>query len=281
MLSAENWQLVRFSGQDAESFLQGHLTCDLRRLIGPAGCLAAACDDKGRVLASMYVFRQSHREGAGFRILLPKEVWSSLAHFWRRYFVLYRRAEMQEEEGYCCVQEKADRPEEEPLLSFGLPSSNRLLLLPRAAQAGLASGNDLSWDARLIEDAVPHIYADGIGKWIPQMLHYDRMDAVSYTKGCYLGQEVVARVHYRGKPNRLCRRVAFASSQPPYVYMPFYNVKHETMGNLVSCYADGAQSYKGLAVLSANLVDLKNVLLRDKDSFREIEWNLPLKRNES
>ena len=171
-----------------------------------------------------------------FYIFLPAQVWKPLAEFWQRYFILYRRAAMREMEGYCRVCGQGEELEEAPLLSLSLASSSRLSLFPTTAQVGLASENNLPWDAHLVENAVPHIYADSIGKWIPQMLCYDRLDAVSYTKGCYLGQEVVARVYYRGKPNRLCRQVSFTSSQFPCVYMPFYNVKNEPMGNLVSCY---------------------------------------------
>lgn len=273
LIHALDWHLLRFSGEDAARFLQGYLTSDIEQLSPDRGHLSAACDSKGRILASLYLFKQSESEHPDLYIFLPAEVWPRLAEFWHPYFVLYRRAEMQELTGCCCMRDQTILIDAlaEPLLSLNFDARSRLLLFPAREKKSLAAAPiHLAWNSWLIDKEIPHIYAAGMGRWIPQVLGYDRLGAVSFTKGCYLGQEVVARVHYRGKPNRLCRPLTFALNGAPYINMPFFNAKRDSVGNLVNFYATAPKIYKGLAVISTNVVDMQHLFVQDQEAFKEL-----------
>ena len=256
LLSAKNWQLVKVAGSQAEAFLQGHLTNDIKRLDERPSSLAAACDAKGRMLASLYLFKLPDENG--FCLFLPKEVWHNLAQFWQKYLVLYRQCAIEPMKGSCYIGNNAG--------GFSLAFNSIGWL--RLSDEDLAT--TATWDTYLIDQAVPHVYTATIGQWIPQMLAYDRLGALSYDKGCYVGQEVIARVHYLGKPNRACQSVAFSMQQTPWINMPLYNTKHKPIGNLVNFYFLKGNSYRALAVLTTNLVDRQNVLVQDSELFKKV-----------
>jgi len=257
LLSAKNWQLVKVTDSQAEVFLQGHLTTDIKQLDEKHPSLAAACDVKGRILASLYLFKLPDKNR--FCIFLPKEVWYGLAQFWQKYLVLYRQCTIEPLKGFCYLGNKA--------AGFSLPFDSIGWLT--VSDEDLAT--TATWDSYLIDQAVPHIYTATIGQWIPQMLGYDRLGALSYNKGCYLGQEVIARVHYLGKPNRACQSIEFSILQTPRINMPLYNTKQKSIGNLVNFYPLRKKSYKALAVLTTNLVDCQNVFIQDSELFKKVK----------
>ena len=265
-MDAANWHLAAIEGEDASRFLQGHLTSDMETLMPQRAQLSAACDNRGRVLASLYILKQ---EDTNFYIFSPVEVWHHLIEFWRPYFALYRRTHLRDLTGVCCLKIKKALEQTEPLLSLSFDAELELLLLPPAMKRRLS--DCFAWNSWLIDKEIPHIYADIRGKWIPQMLGYDRLGAVSFTKGCYLGQEVVARVHYRGKPNRVCRQLNFSLESSPYINMPLYNAKRDIVGNLMNFYAAAPHSYKGLAVVSINVVDIRHLFIQENGKFRELD----------
>jgi len=78
-------------------------------------------------------------------------------------------------------------------------------LLERLAGAGIPSGDESDSEAARILAGWPAVGAEIDDRTLPQEVRYDAIDAVSYSKGCYVGQETVARIHFRGHPNRELR----------------------------------------------------------------------------
>jgi folate-binding protein YgfZ len=72
-----------------------------------------------------------------------------------------------------------------------------------------------AWEIARVEAGRPEWGIDIDDTTIPQEANFDELDAISYTKGCYIGQEVVARVHFRGHVNRHLRGLRAASSEAP------------------------------------------------------------------
>jgi folate-binding protein YgfZ len=81
--------------------------------------------------------------------------------------------------------------------------------------AGAVRGSQTLWDIARVEAGRPEWGIDMNDSTIPQEANLDEFDAISYTKGCYIGQETVARVHFRGHVNRMLRRVKFVCGAPP------------------------------------------------------------------
>jgi folate-binding protein YgfZ len=84
-----------------------------------------------------------------------------------------------------------------------------------AREPGVAPGGHRAWDVARIEAGRPEWGIDIDDTTIPQEANFDELHAISYTKGCYTGQEVVARVHFRGHVNRHLRGIAYPPDGGP------------------------------------------------------------------
>ncbi len=158
--------VLEVTGDDAASFLQGQLTCDVNRLDTTLS-LGAWCNPKGRVIALFRIRKQD----SGFALLLPEDLEESVV---KRLTMFRFRA-------------KVD-------------FSTR-----RATAADF--GDDEArifedWQAQNLRAGVASIATEQSEKFTPHMLNLDLLDAISLDKGCYTGQEVVARTHYKGATRR-------------------------------------------------------------------------------
>jgi folate-binding protein YgfZ len=84
-----------------------------------------------------------------------------------------------------------------------------------AVDAGARPGGLLAWEIARIEAGRPEWGLDMDDNTIPQEANFDELEAISYTKGCYVGQEVVARLHFRGHVNKHLRGLLFGQAEPP------------------------------------------------------------------
>jgi len=81
--------------------------------------------------------------------------------------------------------------------------------------AGIFAGSQETWGIARIESGRPEWGTDMDESTLPQEANFDELGAISYTKGCYIGQETVARVHFRGHVNRFLRRMRFVTRPAP------------------------------------------------------------------
>lgn len=170
---------IEVSGADAFDFLQGQLTNDLRRLDSEPQLLTAWCNPKGRVICLMRISRISIDGQAVFVLVLPVELAETVV---KRLTMFRFRAQVEFNSGPVTAEEIGI---EEPVDDW---------LLTRL-QSGIA-------DIRAAQSE----------EYTPHMLNLDRLDAISLDKGCYTGQEIVARTHYRGASKRRLHR--FVSPTP-------------------------------------------------------------------
>ncbi len=181
-MTVNAYSRIDVTGADALVFLQGQLTNDLRRLDREPRLLAGWCNPKGRVICLIRVAR----EGDGFGLALPAEL--------------------------------AD-PVVRRLTTFRFRAKVDFAITPGAAGL-LADGNpgdfDLAaWQRSNLERGIPEIGAAQSEAYTPHMLNLDRLDGLSLDKGCYTGQEVVARTHYRGASKRRTLRYSAAAAPAP------------------------------------------------------------------
>ena len=102
--------------------------------------------------------------------------------------------------------------QEESLLR--LPGHTQLLALAPAAHLREAdSAAELAWRRADVAAGLPHVYAETYEAFVAQMLNLDLLGGISFAKGCYTGQEIIARTHYRGAIKR--RMVRFRAACPP------------------------------------------------------------------
>ncbi len=225
------FSVIAVSGRDARTFLQGQLTNDLLGLERHPGLLAAACNREGRVLEVLRLAAHGETVLIVVRRTLAQALITRLARFILRAEVtLDDRGEslavaglIDPLPGGSWSQAQAGAAD----ITLMVASSRRLLLLgPRAAIESLLRdcdpvGSD-HWDRASIEDGEPTVYPETAGDWIPQMLNLDLLAAVSFSKGCYVGQEIVARTQNLGRIKRRMLRftgpagTSFAPGQPLY-----------------------------------------------------------------
>ena len=167
------------TGDDAASFLQGQLTCDVNRLEATAHSLGAWCNPKGRVI----VLFRIRKLDDGFELLLPQDLAESTV---KRLTMFRFRA-------------KVDFATRDAV----------------AADFGDEVQSFETWQAQNLRNGVASIAAAQSEKFTPHMLNLDLLDAISLDKGCYTGQEVVARTHYKGATRRRLMRFESGSDAAP------------------------------------------------------------------
>ena len=169
------YSLITARGTDAHSFLQGQLSNDIDLVPEKEPLLAAWCNPKGRVICLMRVTRIDD----GYGLLVPDDLADEVT---RRLLMFRFRARVE----------------------FGTQAVNTV-------QLGL-SGSVEEQLLKHLRAGIPEIRLAQTEKFTPHMLNLDLLGAIDFEKGCYTGQEIVARTHYRGATKR--RTLRFQSAEP-------------------------------------------------------------------
>ena len=176
--------LLHFRGTDCVKFLQGQLSNDMRSLSASGWLLAGLHNPQGRVLALLRLLAPAPDHVVA---LLPTELADTIATMLRRYVL---RAKV-------TISADADAA---ALAQFATQSPAATLPAAAAAHAlDIAAG-------------MPQVYTASSGMFVSQMLNLDCIGAISFDKGCYTGQEIIARTHYRGRMKRRMQRFMSAAS---------------------------------------------------------------------
>jgi folate-binding protein YgfZ len=203
----EDSGLVVASGPDAITFLQGQFTNDLRQL-GAGGVVLAACNTpQGRVAALARAFE---RDGEVW-LLVPRGAATPLVERLRRY-VLRAKVKLRDasaEFAFAALLHGGGSPSHErgtgSLSRVRSRAGTLLIASPDELAAALEGGRRLDaahWHAAAIAAGEPEVRPEAAEEWIAQMLNLDLLDGISFTKGCYTGQEIVARTQHLGRIKR-------------------------------------------------------------------------------
>jgi len=200
--------VLRLVGPDAATFLQGQVTHDTRLLADGRTLLAACSTPQGRVIA----LPRLRQHGDAVLALLPTELVEPLAARLRR-FVLRARVELQVARGIAVGWTDAAAGAGDAVW-FDYAPGRRVLAAPDATIAAMAAAPDAAaarrveeaWWSADIADGLPQVFAGSSGAFVPQMLNLDLLDGISFAKGCYTGQEIVARTQNLGRIKRRTAR---------------------------------------------------------------------------
>jgi folate-binding protein YgfZ len=210
----DDFGTLRFSGADVERFLQGQLSNDVSTLSPGALLRAGLHNPQGRTLALLWLIAAG--EGDVLAVL-PLELLATVAAQLRRY-VLRAKLTISDDSAQhrICGLSSLDAAPELPgrRIAYGPRDEPRALLLQSVLEpppASPAMSRD-QWRALDIAAGLAQVYSATSGQFVAQMLNLDCIDAISFTKGCYTGQEVIARAHYRGRIKRRLQR--FLSRSP-------------------------------------------------------------------
>jgi tRNA-modifying protein YgfZ len=198
-------------GADAVQFLQGQLSSDVTRLAAEGSQLCGYHNPQGRAIA---VLRLVEAE-AQILAVLPRELVGQVSARLAR-FVLRSKVQLADESASWRVAGivQPSAPGGIALAAGGAPL-RWLTLSPRGAKPAGASNDTAersagglrrAWTLLDIASGRPQVYARTSEAFVAQMLNLDLIEAISFSKGCYTGQEVIARAHYRGRLKRRMQR---------------------------------------------------------------------------
>jgi len=239
LMTLDDWALATITGADSEKYLQGQVTADVSTLAANQHLLAAHCDSKGKMWSNMRLFHNKE----GFAWLLRRSVRETQLRELKKYAVFSKVTIAADDDrvllGVAGFQARAalanlftTLPESEnqvvqegetTLLWFAHPAE-RFLLVTDAATAEMVTeklrgeaqlNNSQQWLALNIEAGLPVIDEANVAQFIPQATNLQALGGISFKKGCYTGQEMVARAKFRGANKRALWYLAGTASRVP------------------------------------------------------------------
>ena len=215
---------IKLSGPDSSKFLQGQVTCDMDSLSPSNSIEGAHCTPKGRMV---FLFT-AHCDEDGSIILEthPSIIDSALASL-KKYGVFFKTEITDISDSYSNSQ----------------PSLSDLERL-RAGKAEVVS--------------------ETVEMFIPQMLNLDALGYISFKKGCYTGQEIIARAHYRGAVKRRMHHLALSTEIVPKPGDDIKDSQGKSIGNIASALKVDDAKIEILAVLNDKFSDAAEMQIGDQ-----------------
>jgi folate-binding protein YgfZ len=276
--------VIAVRGPDASKFLQGQLTCNLNYL-NQSHSLGARCTPKGRMQSSFRILPQ----GDGYLLAMAAELVQPQLDDLKKYaafsksklfdesdiwsrFGLFDGDAALAELGFSLAPEAGALQEHDGILALRLESRRAELWAPaEQAQALLgklvallASADVDAWKLAQIRAGVGQVFGETREAFIPQMINLQAVGGVSFKKGCYTGQEIVARMQYLGKLKRRLQRLGGAAELPAPGTELFSPVHSTSVGEVVLA-ASAEGGIELLAVLQEDAVSDGRIHLGSSD----------------
>lgn len=258
--------LLQIQGTDAITFLQGQVTNDVKQLVGNNAHYSGYCNPKGRLLALFLAF--AHKDH--IHLQLPLELVAPIIKRLKMY-VMRSKVEVQDVSdsiikfglsGAKAIELLSKSFASVPQQDFELVTleNGALIKLPGTQPRfeiftdianAPAIWNNLAphattvdaayWELLEIQAGIPEVYAKTQEEFVPQMLNLDLLNGINFKKGCYTGQEIVARTHYLGTVKRRTQLAHTDSDAAPNAGDDVMNSSGDAVGKVVRC----AASYNG------------------------------------
>jgi folate-binding protein YgfZ len=206
---------LRFGGADARKFLQGQLSNDLQQLSSDTLLRAGLHNPQGRTLALLTL---ADNVDGDLLALLPQELLPLVAALLKRYVLRAKVTIVDDSQRfriYGLMGADQSAPYGRQLRRYGIGEDMRQILLQDASDAPIAATAiaRTHWRALDIAAGLAQVSSAISGQFVAQMLNLDCVGAISFSKGCYTGQEIIARAHYRGHVKRRMQRFVTTTAQ--------------------------------------------------------------------
>ncbi len=264
---------LHVGGEGARDFLQGQLSCDLREVHAHQMRQGALCDLKGRILALLDVVNWEDR---GFELILPKDLLPATQAALAK-TALFSRATLKASTDITCFGFYLQNPDDLHLFNLQLSNTthcvvyephyccyclgnNFYIILVHTTEAQdllepfIKNGQwrgSLAWHALKLQQKWVDIYPESRGLFLPHRLNLQLSGHLSFNKGCYKGQEIIARMHYRAKLKHELKLFKIKTDEPLRSGQKILaKNNHEELGELIDYCPIG----KGEFIIAASLV---------------------------
>lgn len=237
LTSLTHQALLKVSGSEAESFLQAQLSSDVKQVTENQAQLSSYCDPKGNVLAIFIVFKYQGNFYLSFDGSMADTIQKRLQMFILRSDVqlenvsnslihigfagefadldVQRRLDTKVKEVFEAEMSKDEAIQDVLIIKVPGPYHKYSLFGPAEQmkivwenlRVNCDLTNNFDWQLLDIAAAVPNVTSENSGKFTAQFLNLDKFDSINFKKGCFPGQEIIARIHYRGKITKRMLRI--------------------------------------------------------------------------
>jgi folate-binding protein YgfZ len=252
--------LLQIDGADAFTFLQGQVTNDITQLNGQIAHHSGYCNPKGRLLALFLAF--AHNQHIHFQ--LPAELIAPIAKRLKMY-VMRSKVQIQDvSESIIKIGLSGARaiellsplfpqipqndydlitlengaiiklPGNQPRFEIFTDITNAPAIWNSLAQHAIVA-EPAAWELLEIQAGIPEVYAKTQEEFVPQMLNLDLLNGINFKKGCYTGQEIVARTHYLGTVKRRMQLAYVDAVAQPDAGDNVLNGNGDVVGKVVRC----------------------------------------------
>jgi len=271
--------LLEFSGEDAQSFLNGQLSCDVGGLSPWQAQYGSYSTPQGRMLASFLLLRAADtyymqlprslcepiRKRIAMFILRSKVKAADVSDVWILFGIAGTNAAQ-------AIKKKIGQVPPAPMeiattgtvfiLKLDATRFQLIVAADHAPQISNALADETTlashaaWDLLDIRAGVPFITPETQEQFVPQMTNLDLIGGVSFSKGCYPGQEIVARMHYRGKLKQRMYLARIDAADPPHAGDKVFSstLGEQAAGTIVNAAPAPEGGYDALAVLQIKSV---------------------------
>ncbi len=253
VLALDDLGALTFDGPDSASFLQGYLSIDLDAL-GSEPTFTAMCNIKGRTVLTGYAWREDERV-----TLIVHRSLCALALSFLAPYLAFSKTQASDATAHCILVGAMGL--NLPAPARDLDAERRIVLLQgegvNEAERLLAAGPTLTandWRNAAIAKREVWLETATSGFFLPQMLALDELGALSFTKGCYLGQEIVARAQHRGEVKRQLKALAWANEEP-HIGTELRGANGHAAGVVVAIAAQSANEGAALAVMGRHAME--------------------------
>lgn len=298
--------LIAADGEETIKFLQSQLCNDMQLVSGTRSQLSALCSPKGRILALLRIFLRDDT----VYLRLPQEILEATINTLKKYILMTKVTLEDASDAFVrlgfsgphAAQQLGDVMGDIPdtvnavvkiddlsvirisgphprFEIIGAPGPMRKLWGKLDVHAALVGAD--AWDLLDILAGIPNIYKETMNSFIPQMVNLQAIDAISFTKGCYPGQEVVARTQYLGKLKRRMYLAHLESDRAPVPGDSLYTcdaTENQSIGKIVAAQTSPDGAYDVLAVVTISGTEQTEVRLNHamgpKLVFRELPYNI-------
>ena len=275
VVSVNHRGFIKLSGPDSEKFLQGQVTCDLTQLDTQSSLNGAHLTPKGRIIFLFSITRDS--QGALLLETNPSVIELAMASF-KKYSVFFKTEITEVTDQFVSVL--VSGPNADTIINKIDADTSRLIgidtyslsiraertqaCLSKVSGELIPAGQGYS-DLLRIRSGTADVTAESSDSFIVQMINLDAQNYISFKKGCYTGQEIVARAHYRGTVKRRMYILKLATSTLPAIGEGLINTDGKVIGNVANVALASDKTIGILAILAIKSADSTQVKFADLD----------------